>query len=179
MHNRSLTLLAAVMLFSTGALASEESAVWWMTETYKPSKAKIEGIPVKDIDSTWSKALPLSKTLLTGEAQAYLGTVPYGVFFSVDGDFNADKVDDRALVGVYEKVTGEKGKFLLILTRTSPRSWKKVFLRELGGEPGFSYITADGGTLGWSGCFECDAGEGIIWTKDKGYQVEVESIETD
>jgi len=148
-----------------------------MTETFKPSKGSIAGILAKDIDSTWTKVLPLSKALLSREAQRYLETIPYGIHLSLDGDFNEDRIADRAIVGVYEGASGEKGRFVLILTREASRAWKKVFLGKHEGTSGFSYITSDGSTLGWSECFECDAGEGIVWTKEKGYQFEVVSDE--
>jgi len=175
-QDRPIALLCALALLGAAAIASEQT-VWWLSETYKPSKRAIEGLPVQELDVTWRKVLPLTKAKLSGEAKRYLKTVSYGVHFSLDGEFNGDTQADRALVGVYERVSGEQGRFVLILTRTSSRTWKKAFLAQHEGKPGFSYITFEGGKLGWLSCFECDAEERIAWSQEKGYQLEVPEAE--
>jgi hypothetical protein len=84
--------------------------------------------------------------------------------FCFDGDFNRDGRRDRAAVGVYQTHAGEQGRFLVVLTETSPDRWHKTFLRTVPGSPGFGLLSLErSGGLGWWSCMECDNWAELVW----------------
>lgn len=120
---------------------------WWLSARFSPTETSIEGIPVEQIDPRWTKALLLKKELLPDEGQAYLDRlVPHGKdLFERVGDFNADGILDKAVVGVYADDGGQFGRFFLILTQTATGGWKKAFVLRWGAlpdVPGFSKLMA-------------------------------------
>lgn len=158
------TISAAVLAsftWSSVAVAAGFEA-WWVSARFSPIETNIEGIPVGQIDPRWTKALLLKKELLSDEGQTYLDRfIPHGRdLFERVGDFNADGVLDKAVVGVYRDDGGQLGRFFLILTQTATGAWKKAFVNKLGGKPGFSWLASskDGAIwfFTWGSCFECD-----------------------
>lgn len=169
-------VLALCSSSSVGAGAGLEA--WWLSARFSPTETSIEGIPVAQIDPSWTKALLLNKELLPDEGQAYLDRfVPDGKdLFQRVGDFNADGILDKAVVGVYADDRGRFGRFFLILTQTGTGAWKKAFVSKLGGKPGFSKLVGskDGATwfFEWGTCFECDYYASEIKWNGKQYVAE-------
>jgi hypothetical protein len=84
--------------------------------------------------------------------------------FCFDGDFNTDGRRDRAAVGVYQAHSGEQGRFLLVLTESTPGRWEKAFLGASPPEPGFSVLWRQRGGVIWAFCMECDTFVDLVWT---------------
>ena len=164
----SAAVLTLCTWSSVGVAAGLEA--WWVSARFSPTETHIEGIPVQQIDPSWTKALLLKKDLLPDEGQAYLDrfVAPGMDLFEQVGDFNADGTLDKAVVGVYADDQGRFGRFFLILTQTGKGAWKRVSLKTLPGKPGYSMLFGSKhGTqwiLGWGTCFECDeTGLPIKW----------------
>lgn len=159
---RTLGIAVVVFNFSTTVMAG--TYAWWITEMYEPTELTVESIPIKQLDTSWRSALVLTREVLSKEAREYVDRLPSKVnLFAVNGDFNADGIADKALVGVYREDSGKTGRFLLILSQTATGSWKKTYLSKLEGEPGFSTVGGGHKTgLHWEFCFECDSGALVI-----------------
>jgi hypothetical protein len=142
--------------------------VWWTTAQLTPSAESIATLPVARIDPTWSRATVLTLSLLPRRAEEDLwADTPHGGFVC-EGDFNRDGRKDRAFAGIYETKSGGFGRFLLILTESTPGRWEKAFLDAEPGEAGFSVLWPVGGGLGWSFCPACDTWTHLVWA-DTGY----------
>jgi len=157
--------LATLLLIAApwNASAEELNSDWLATERFKSTEERVLSIPVKQLDKTWAKATLITKEKLSPEAVRYLSDKENYVF-RVDADLNKDGQRDRAVVGVYESVSGEKGEFLLVVTERARGSWKKAFMKKLPGEPGFTALCYSEGIVGWQNCFECDSSLGdVVW----------------
>jgi hypothetical protein len=87
--------------------------------------------------------------------------------FSLKIDINKDGINERILVGVYQDKKKKFGRFLLILKETRLGKWKKDFLYECPGEPGFSMLHLQNGQISWHDCDECDPGYNLKIIKGK------------
>lgn len=157
---------------------SEQTSDWLATERFKATETKVLSIPVKQLDKTWVKVSPLTKEKLSPAATAYLSDKPI-YQYAVDADLNKDGKRDRAVVGVYEAVSGEKGIFLLVVTEKGSKSWEKAFLEKIPGEPGYSALCYSEGIVGWFNCFECDATLGDVFWDGKKYSLAIPSTDYD
>ena len=145
---------------------------WWLTVQFTPVADTVFAMPVSAIDSGWSKATVLTKATMPKDSTLDLASLADTAFgFCLAGDFNKDGRPDLAAVGVYEAHNKERGRFLLLLTQSGPGSWKKVYLSDPPGSPGFSLLwVTETGTLGLADCMECDNWLEIAWA-DTGYVV--------
>ncbi|HKW50619.1 MAG TPA: hypothetical protein VJQ53_02705 [Candidatus Eisenbacteria bacterium] len=169
-------MVAALLLFAALPSIAEENSDWLATERFKPTEEKVLSIPVKELDKTWARATLLTKDKLSPEAIRYLSD-KQNYLFVVDADLNQDGKRDRAVVGVYESVSGEKGEFLLVATEKGLGTWKKAFLEKVPGEPGFTALCYSEGIVGWQNCFECDGSLGdVLWSEGK-YSLVVTPVE--
>ena len=171
----SVKSIAQVVLFAlllgscSKSSALQITYAWWLTEEYAATETEIESIPVGQLDKEWVRASVLSKKRLSPEGQNYLKERLMGkqdVYFALRSDFNKDGVEDKALVGVYETKEGEKGRFLLILSRPKDGKWKQDYLEVDRSKPGFSALLYREGKLSWIDCFECDGFPDVIWEKN-------------
>ena len=147
------------------ASSSCEYGWWWLSAHFQPSQASIEGLPLRRIDSTWTAALPLSRSVLppTATCDSTQSTKDdSSLVFAIDGDFNHDGIPDQALAGVYRNGKGAEGRFLLFLTRRGD-GWQVADLLSMEGEAGFSVLTQHADTIGWWFCLECDDGFTVAW----------------
>jgi hypothetical protein len=134
-----------------------------------PSDSVIEGIPVRQLDSTWTAATALSTVIAPPEIQDSGGTFRMlGARFTMDGDFNRDGRPDRALVGTYRANDGELGRFVAILTREAG-TWEKSWVYTLPGAAAFSALIEGprGNEPTWIECMECDTSTDIRWRGDQ------------
>ena len=183
-HVRLLMFLSALFcfVFVLGAAVAQAGEVevqvstepvryaWWLRVTFTPTHTNIRGIPVKEIHKAWRRASELKKQCLPRHLLYEDGADLMDqsqIAFSVAGDFNHDSRTKEALVGVYETDSGERGTFLLILSRSDSGSWHKVFLDEIPDGPGFSGLHWDGENLFWLHCMKCDASRYLVWDKNK------------
>lgn len=155
---------------------------------YTPTMETIEGIPVNQIDGSWSETIVLTNDNFTSCLD--LGKLPfldeeekkiaanmkkYGYEFSREGDFNNDGIKDKALVGVYRDKSGKIGNFLLVITESAPQKWRKDFLVKLPSEKlaktyfcFFSVLTGRRYNLvQWSSCMNCDIYYILTWNNGK------------
>lgn len=155
---------------------------------YAPTMEAIEGIPVNQIDKSWSRALILTDNNFTGcldlnkipflgeeEKKEVVSMKKYDSFFSREGDFNKDGARDKALVGVYLDKSGQLGNFLLVITETTFKKWRKDFLVKIPSEKLaethfclFSILSGDKHNLvQWSSCIGCDIYYILTWNNGK------------
>ncbi len=148
---------------------SEEHA-WWLRPEFAPVDTHIRGIPVKELDSSWSLASEISKEAICEDAVYENGLdliEELQLSFSVLGDFNHDGVEDLALIGLYENNNGKRGTFLLVLSREKSGKWKKSFLETRGR---FAVLSKKEQII-VSFCLGCDFGAYLLWDKEKGEYV--------
>ena len=146
---------------------------WWVTIEFKPDASEIDHILISEIDKTWKTVKVLSMDAIPKEAlesDPYDPIKEFGYIFSYVGDLNKDGIEDKAMVGVYEDTSGNFGRFLLVLTR-SKKNWEMSFLSKIPGNPGFSILWFNKGTLIWSVCMECGSHGELRWD-GKRYSVD-------
>ena len=131
---------------------------WWLTKLYTPTLDTLFGMPVSKIKADWSRALLLTDSIVPPEDPA--GLLPE--HFAVTGDFNADGVQDRAVVGVYETDECDFGRFLLVLTNRLDE-WTIAGIVAVPGEPGFSQVRYAASHLSWWFCHLCDTAMPVVW----------------
>lgn len=172
--SRSLVVLSilttAVVLPNAQAQETRPRQVqyaWWLTARFVPEDMAVAEVPIWQISTDWQSATALNMDLLPPEAASDPSSLAKeSVDFVLDGDFNGDRIPDRAVVGVYRARTGEEGRFILILTRTAS-AWTKAYLREVPGTPGFLVLRVDSnGILSVSDCMECDGWRRLLWYGD-------------
>lgn len=175
--NRYLLFLLLPFLLSASLVADDSGLAWWLRDQYEPSAVTSALFKMSDINPEWVKFKLLSYSDLSDEAKKDIPWMEeYGYKFSIDGDFNKDGRSDKAVVGVYENKNGEKGRFLLILTKRKNGRWAKEFLDEIKGEPGFSVLYKCGNSICWSECMECDGGHILEWKKG-GYYLDATGVD--
>ena len=122
---RAVRMILLGVLVSVGALgeAVAQGIAWWVTATFQPSDEAVEGIPVRQLNSRWLRASTITRSVLPVEAMHTGETVEeHGFSFVLDADLDGDGRQERALVGVFQTVSGETGRFLLILGRSRHRA---------------------------------------------------------
>ena len=142
------------------------NAPWWVSWRIPPTDSAIEGIPVRQLDSTWTAATALSSVNPPPGALDTTGTFRMlGARFATEGDFNRDGRPDRALVGTYRTRRGEEGRFVAILTRADAGTWQRAWIHTLPGAPAFSALIDGprGNEPTWIECMECDTSTDIRW----------------
>ena len=165
MRVRSLTL--GLLALATGACSRTEhppraqaavGGVWYIHTSLDPQDTSVLGLSMRDLDSTWTRGIVLSPSVLPADAAEDSATRPTQNFgYRLAGDFNRDGKPDSAVVGVYRSTTGSKGRFALIVTR-SGGGWKKAFSVGMTGNTDVTFLArAAGDTLVWNDCVECDA----------------------
>jgi hypothetical protein len=156
------------------SLAPEpQNYAWWLRAEFHPFGKEVRGIPVGRIRSTWCKATEFRKDLFPPELASDFDQNG-GVSFDADGFFDGSKTKQTALLGVYESCTGERGTFLLVLSR--PRSGQPTirFLREMPGPHQFAVLgPVQNSTISVFLCMECDLVTQFKWNKSKGRFVQL------
>jgi hypothetical protein len=171
-------LLFLLMLLSCSTAANKQlitrvspepkDYAWWLRIEFVPVHNEIRGVPVHQIDPSWRLASELRKEAIPPELLLERGTdimQESGLYFSLQGDFNNDGIEDLVLVGVYENKSNERGSFVLILSRNDERKWRKSFLGYLG-KPGFAALDNKTGSVRVWFCMECDYGASLVWDKE-------------
>lgn len=152
-------IFRAVLLFAAVHDTGQHLA-WWVTATFDPRESAIEGLPVEQLQSAWTRASVLRSSMLPAEAGAPGESVAdHDAALSIETDLDGDGRPERAVVGVFETRTGQTGRFLLILGRARAKvAWRKRAVFTIVGPPGFSAVDMRDGHLHWLTCFECDTG---------------------
>ncbi len=151
---------------------------WPLRIRFMPCDSEIYGIPVQRIHPSWRRAsvtqfknIPIPELQPSGPNGFEYGEAgPFS--FELMGDFNRDGRPDRAAVGVYEINDGKSGRFMLIVTRTDSGAWRRVFLSQLSGEPGFLALGRNRSRIAVRSCLDCDDDSEVEWNpKAKKYAV--------
>ncbi|MGH2361209.1 MAG: hypothetical protein ACRDGM_11815, partial [bacterium] len=154
---RVFGVLAITILGATGAMAGAEA--WWVTATFEPREAAIEGISVRNLDGGWLRASVLRTADLPRTASDPGESVEdHGFQLALHADLDGDGQPEKVVVGVFQTRSGERGRFLLILGKSEKAgTWTKRALFAEPGTPGFSAVRLEDGRLVWVTCFECDS----------------------
>ncbi|MBI4738103.1 hypothetical protein HY772_00805, partial [Candidatus Woesearchaeota archaeon] len=149
-----------------------ENYAWWLRTEFVPVHKQIRGIPLQQLDSSWTLASELTKEAIPKELLYENGSdimKENGVSFTRSDDLNHDGVDDLALIGVYQDEAGKRGSFILILTKDQTGNWGESFLEKLG-KPTFAALSKKDPMEIWF-CMYCDFGVDVLWDKEKGKYV--------
>ena len=152
-------ILALAMPLDAAGRSQDVQYAWWVTAAFLPTGGEVEGIPVQMLDATWQRASVIQQSdLPAAAARSGDRLEDFGVTLSVEADLDGDKRPERAVVGVFETVQGEVGRFLLVLGRSGDREgwFKRALFTAKGSGSRFSALQLDGRTLLWFGCLECD-----------------------
>ena len=181
---RALLAVLAVLVTWPGAAAvaaSADSAVplvqiatepvwkaWWLRADLQPTGVQVRGLPLARLHPQWCAADEFTRDRFP----AHVFGGPDGVdrlaaehaAFTIDGPFDAGPRRLIALVGAYERCTGEVGHFLLVLDPT-PRGLKLRYLleRPFNGSVLAVLRQVDANTLRFSACLACDEGVLLRW----------------
>jgi hypothetical protein len=150
--------VAIVLLGTSSAIAAVDYA-WWVTATFAPRDAEVEGIALRDLDRDWLRASVLRAADLPATATDPGESVEDHAFsLALQADLDGDGKPERVVVGVFQSKSGGMGRFLLILGKSNnASSWTKRALFAVPGTAGFSAIRMEDGRLVWVTCFECDS----------------------
>ncbi len=143
---------------------------WWLRIEFEPTGRVIRGIPIEEIDPSWTRASELRKEAIPKDILSEGGTdnmAASGLVFARYGDFDKNGIEDLALVGVFEHRSGERGTFLLVLTREGG-VWRRVFLEAHQGRAGFLALSEKSENIQVWTCMHCDAVGILIWDEKGG-----------
>jgi hypothetical protein len=144
-----------------------QSYAWWLRTEFHPFEAEVRGIPVGKIRPTWCRATEFRKELFPPDL-AWDIEHGGGPTFSVDGFFEGSKINETALVGVYESCKGERGTFLLVLAWPPGGQPALRFVHEMPKEHQFAVLLLQrDSTISVFHCMECDHVTEFKWSKSK------------
>jgi len=155
---RAFCFSVAIVLLGTSSAIAAADYAWWVTATFAPRDAEVEGIALRDLDRDWLRASVLRAADLPATASDPGESVEDHAFsLALQADFDGDGEPERVVVGVFQSKSGAMGRFLLILGKSKTGSWTKRALFAHSGTAGFSAIRMEDGRLVWVTCFECDS----------------------
>ena len=153
-----ITVAIFIAFAIAGRAVGQSNEAWWLTVRFQPRDATVEGIPIRQIDPSWTAASLLRDAPLPAAASERGSTLQdHGATFESSGDFDHDGREDKVLVGVYKTRTGVSGRFLLVLSSPLGGGWVKRALFKEHGQAGFSAILGTKKQLVWATCMECDS----------------------
>ena len=167
-------LLSLLVLLGSSTETEKSRSAWWLTASFAPKGKEIEGLPVRSLNDKWTAAMALQEEMLPPEARAVGESVSeHSGALNALIDLDGDDLPEKAIVGVYRGVSGEMGRFLLIL-RLQGNRWQKKAMFLQPGAAGFSVLFLQENRLVWSTCMECDSGCTVVATTGK-WKLECES----
>ena len=160
--------LVSFLFYAPLGFGVESDVAWYTRTEFVAADTSYRGISINDINPAWEKFSVLSYDILPKEAKEDVEWMKKeGFGFKKRGDFNNDGQVDEAVVGVYLNKEGEKGIFLMIITKRQKGNWRKLFLNESPGEASFSVLYGPKGKLYWSECLDCGGGPELKWDGKK------------
>ena len=142
---------------------------WWVGVRFKATNKEILGLPVNEISKDWKFASLLMKESIPRQYLFEGGSdvlKTSHLAFSKHSTFTNSGKKELALVGVYEKVDGKSGSFVLVLQERPGGHWKKLYVYTWN-EPGFLAIDTQGSGFTVWFCMECDGHQSFEWDKRK------------
>ena len=104
-----LFVLLAVAACASIAGAQETSYAWWLTARFTPRHTSIEGIPVASLNNRWRRASVITQSDLPKDSREPGERVEdHGFALSAEADLDGDGIPERAVVGIFETVSGER-----------------------------------------------------------------------
>jgi len=155
---RNLSAVCFLLFAFASACAQEKPLeAWWLTTKYTASHTSYNGIDMAAIDSSWAKMTVLSYELLPEESKSdHSWMRKDGFVFVKEGQLSHKGLVEHVAVGVYEDRSGNGGRFLLVLRKDTANAWKKIFLHQEAGDPGFGVLVSKAGNLYWGTCMLCE-----------------------
>ncbi len=161
-------LLFIIGLFCAGCnttpneqLSLNPNEAWWIAEEFTPSETTIKGIPVTQIMPDWKLALLLDEDYLqerlTDNQFQYIRQS--NLTFNVQTNLDNTPDEETFVVGVYETLSGDKGRFIAIF-----RHSMIIKLFTDADLSGYSSIYLDSDQVRWYKCMECSDYDSIIWS---------------
>lgn len=143
--------------------STPENHPWWLRVEYFPSGKNISNIPIKKINQSWCAANVFSPedyaAVLSNEDFEALKS-RQEMAFELMGKF--DGVHDlKAVSGVYQKCSGEKGNFVALIEPASPQKSNQselISVLEINpNKANFMVLLPEvDNMLGVGWCFDCD-----------------------
>jgi len=151
---------------------------WWLRISFTPNRKYIRGIPINEIDPSWAKVYEFNKNDIPTK---YLNEYDEdsmavnNVAFSLQGDFNNDKIKDLAVTGVFLDRDNQKGTFLIVFAEEQKDLLRVTHLQKWFGGSEFAVVDArsqDG--IGVWFCMYCNNGIFYRWDQSKHLYVKEE-----
>ncbi len=132
---RAFCFSVGIVLLGTSSAIAAVDYAWWVTATFAPRDAEVEGIALRDLDRDWLRASVLRAADLPATATDPGESVEDHAFsLALEADLDGDGEPERVVVGVFQNKSGGMGRFLLILGKSkNAGSWTK---RALFADPG-------------------------------------------
>ncbi len=145
----------------TETLSPKPNEAWWVSEEFTPSGTNIKGIPVSQIMPDWKYATLIDKIYLKKRLSAdqFRDISQSNLKFNVQASLVNTPNDDTFVVGVYEALSGEKGRFIAIF-----RNSEFIKLFTDAESSGYSSIYLEGNQIRWYKCMECSNFDLILWS---------------
>ena len=158
---KTLALILCLCIFAqlSQALANTPNA-WWLDIEFKPTQHSIAGKPLGQFNKEWESAELLSSTDLS----SLINSKDFSEFkssrfsFEKRVDLNKNGKKERIVVGVYQRLSGERGRFVAIFEQN-----KLIKTLTEDGNAGFSALLIDKGQVYWYFCMQCGGGYKLIW----------------
>jgi hypothetical protein len=151
---------------------------WWLRISFTPNSKYIQGIPVNEIDPTWKKAYEFNKNDIPSK---YLNEFDEdsmtvnNVAFSLQGDFNNDKIKDLAVTGVFLDKENKKGTFLIVFTEEKENILRVTHLQKWFYNTEFAVVdTRSKDGIGVWFCMYCNNGIFYRWEQSKNLYIKEE-----
>lgn len=157
----SLLLLACGPQKESKVDQGTPTVAWWYSINFQPKSDVAHGIDVRAIDGRWRHADALDVRGLEDRiSRDDIGRfMTSHLSFSVKADLDGDGVVEEFFVGVFERASGEKGRFVAVT-----RGRRPIQHFEEEGSTGFSALLQGDGEVRWYKCMECGEFESIKWT---------------
>lgn len=174
MSTHTLILPLAVLLFAAGCAAptkqqraereaKDEQAqmAWWLKKEFTPTSEQVKGVAVAEFNADWQAAEALTPGYLKRhlKQREYADVKRSQQIFELITSIDGDALQESFVVGVYQQLDGEQGRFLAIM---KDGAVEKVF--EYPGERGFSALVKEGDSVRWFKCMACDDFDSIRWS---------------
>lgn len=141
---------------------------WWLTTELQAQNSNVNGKPISEINSNWKRVTVLNneyvKNYTTKDEYQHLKNSPLS--FKLKASIDDNPQEEEFITGVYESNSGEKGRFVAILSGT-----EIVKYFEHSGYSGYSALLKTGNSVQWYKCMECGDYDTITWT-GTGYALE-------
>ena len=145
----------------TETLSSKPYEAWWISEEFTPSETNIKGIAISQIMPDWKYVLLIDEDYLKKRLSAdqFRDIRDSNLKFNVQANLDNTPNEETFVVGIYEVLSGEKGRFVAIF-----RNSEFIKLFADAGSSGYSSIYLKDNQIRWYKCMECGDFDSILWS---------------